>query len=577
MDWKMKYEKWKSKLGLDENTKRELESYQNNEKYLEDSFYKNLEFGTGGMRGEIGPGTNRMNIYTIRKAAQGMADFIKQAGESACENGVVIAHDNRRMSKEFALETACTFGANGIHAYLFQELRPTPELSFAVRKLQTHSGVMITASHNPPEYNGFKVYGDDGGQLVPEDADRLIFMVDAVEDELEVKTADSATLEEQGLLTWVLEDLDDAYDEELASVIVDRNIVREIGKDISIVFTPLHGAAQIPMMRAFDSNGFKNIHVVEEQAKPDTEFSTVRSPNPEEKDAFELAINLGEKVNADILIATDPDGDRVGLACKDHDGNYQVLSGNQTGALMLDYLLMKKQEKNELPENGAVIKTIVTSELGRTIASSYGVETLDVLTGFKFIGEKIRQFETSGEFTFLFGYEESFGYLIKPFVRDKDAIQAALVSAELAAYYKKQNLTVYDGLLNMYEKYGYYFEDLSSFVFKGKEGAEKIQRIMEEFRNDSKQGNLSDNVENVEDYQTNKKYYLKNDRIEDIHLPSSNVLKMRLTDGSWYCLRPSGTEPKIKCYFGVTGSSQKDAMNKLESLKEEVLVKIEAI
>jgi phosphoglucomutase len=577
MDWKKQYERWKSKVGLNEKLREDMVRFENDEKYLEDSFYKNLEFGTGGMRGEIGPGTNRMNIYTIRKASQGLAEFIKLAGEEAMTRGVVIAHDNRRMSKEFALEAACTFGANGIKTYLFKELRPTPELSFAVRNLKTYSGIVVTASHNPPEYNGYKVYGDDGGQLVPSDAVQLINMVDAVEDELEVKTEDAKKLEREGLLEWILDDLDKAYEKELQSVIIDQELIQEVGNDLSIVFTPLHGAATVPMMRSFEQNGFTNVHIVKEQAEPDTEFSTVRSPNPEEHDAFELAIDLGNKTNADVLIATDPDGDRVGLASKNHHNKYQVLSGNQTGALLLDYLLKKKKEKNELPNNGVVIKTIVTSELGRTIASAYGLETLDVLTGFKFIGEKIREFESSNEYHFLFGYEESFGYLIKPFARDKDAIQAALLSAEMCAYYKKQGMSLHEGLEYLYETYGYYYEDLASFVFKGKEGAEKIQRIMSAFRDEISNGVVAEDVEFVEDYQTGERHLIEENKVEKIDLPKSNVLKMILKDGAWYCLRPSGTEPKIKCYFGVKESSANKANERLEGIKQELIQKIETM
>ncbi|WP_280768743.1 phospho-sugar mutase [Salipaludibacillus daqingensis] len=577
MDWKKQYERWKSKVGLNEELNAELMKYESDEKYLEDSFYKTLEFGTGGMRGEIGPGTNRMNIYTIRKASQGLAEFIKQAGEAAMSKGVVIAYDNRRMSKEFALESACTFGANGIKTYLFKELRPTPELSFAVRKLQTYSGIMITASHNPPEYNGFKAYGDDGAQLIPADADMLIKMVDAVEDELEVKTEDADKLVREGLLEWVLEEVDKAYEKELESVIVDSELISEVGNDLAIVFSPLHGAATVPMMRGFEQSGFTNVHIVKEQAEPDTEFSTVRSPNPEEHDAFEYAIKLGEKTNADVLIATDPDGDRVGLAAKNKDNKYQVLSGNQTGALMLDYLLKKKKEKGEIPDNGVVIKTVVTSELGRTIASAYGLETLDVLTGFKFIGEKIREFESSKEFEFLYGYEESFGYLIKPFARDKDAIQAGLLAAEMSAYYKKRGMSLHEGLNDIYETYGYYYEDLASFVFKGKEGAEKIQRIMSVFRDEIASGDLSDEVQFVEDYKTGDRHLITEKKVEKIDLPHSNVLKMILKDGSWYCLRPSGTEPKIKCYIGVKETSAIKAAKRIEEIKRELIQKIEAI
>ncbi|WP_147803102.1 phospho-sugar mutase [Alkalicoccus halolimnae] len=577
MEWKAQYEKWKSKLNLDASIAEELKKSEGNESLLEDSFYKTLEFGTGGMRGEIGPGTNRMNIYTIRKGAQGLADFIAEAGEEAKKKGVVIAYDNRRMSKEFSLETALTLGANGVKTYLFKELRPTPELSYAVRRLGTFSGVMVTASHNPPEYNGFKAYGEDGAQLIPEDADRLIEKVNAVEDELEVKTAEADDLEKQGLLEWVLEDIDEAYIKEMESITLDRKLIEEHGSNLSIVFTPLHGTATVPMQRSLKNAGFTNVHTVTEQAVPDTEFSTVRSPNPEEADAFELAVKLGNEKNADLLIATDPDADRIGLVVRNDQGEFTVLSGNQTGALLLDYLLTKKQEKQELPDNGIVIKTIVTSELGREIAESFGMSTLDVLTGFKFIGEKIREYETTKAHTFLFGYEESYGYLIEPFARDKDAIQPAVLAAEMTAFYKSKGMTLYEGLQNLYKKYGFFYEDLASFTFKGKEGAEKIQRIMNVFRDSVEQGELPDNVTFVEDYLRSTRTFMDGRDKEKIDLPQSNVLKLFLNDGSWYCLRPSGTEPKIKCYFGVNGKTSEEASSKLMEVKKEVLAKLEAI
>ncbi|WP_026688893.1 phospho-sugar mutase [Alteribacter aurantiacus] len=574
MSWKKQFEKWMGYESLREDLREELMKFANDETYLEDSFYKNLEFGTGGMRGEIGPGTNRMNVYTIRKAAQGLADYMKAAGEEAVSRGVVIAHDNRRMSDEFAIEAACTLGANGIKTYVFSELRPTPQLSFAVRELNTHTGIMITASHNPPEYNGFKVYGDDGAQLVPNDADRLIEMVNAVENELTIKTGDKDELLEKGLLEFVLEDMDKSYGEALERVVVDQELINEVGEDLGIVFTPLHGAAQKPMMDGFQRAGFKKVHVVEEQAVPDTEFSAVTSPNPEEHRAFDRAIILGDKRDADILIATDPDGDRVGVVAKDTEGTYKVLTGNQTGALMLDYLLSKKKADGSLPDNGVVIKTIVTSEMGRRVAAQYGIETLDVLTGFKFIGEKIRQFEQTNEHTYLFGYEESYGYLIEPFARDKDAIQAALLAAEVAAYYKKQGKTLYQGLLDLYERYGYFLEDLESFVFKGKTGVETMGRMMESFRNEPLKEQAGLRVKWQEDYLTGTRTNMINGTSEEIDLPASNVIKVVLEDGSWYCLRPSGTEPKIKAYFGVKKDSLEAAESQIEQLKDAVLQKV---
>ncbi|PRO64701.1 phospho-sugar mutase [Alkalicoccus urumqiensis] len=576
-DWKKQYEKWQQFSGLETAIAEELEAMRGEDQHLEDSFYKTLEFGTGGMRGEIGPGTNRMNIYMIRKAAQGLADYMKEAGEEAVKRGVVIAYDNRRMSHQFAVEAACTLGANGIKTYVFKELRPTPQLSFAVRHLNTFTGAMITASHNPPEYNGFKAYGEDGAQMIPEDADRLIEKVNAVENELTVATADAGEMEKNGLLEWVLEELDDAYAEKLQQVVIDRDLIQREGASLQIVFTPLHGTAKVPMERGLREAGFPNVHTVPEQAEPDTEFSTVKSPNPEEAGAFEYAMKLGADKNADLLIATDPDADRIGLVVRDKEGAFTVLSGNQTGALLLDYLLTKKKELGTLPENGIVIKTIVTSELGRAVAEAFDLPTLDVLTGFKFIGEKIREYETSGEHTFLFGYEESYGYLIESFARDKDAIQPGLLAAEMTAYYKSRGMTLYDGLQELYEKYGYYLEDLASFTFKGKEGAEKIQRIMNVFRDQVLQGTLPEGTAYVEDYQRRTRTFTDGRPDEKIELPVSNVLKLFLDDGSWYCLRPSGTEPKIKCYFGVKGSSHDEAHARLEEVKKAVLEQLESI
>ncbi|ADI00042.1 phospho-sugar mutase [Salisediminibacterium selenitireducens] len=577
MAWKEDYQRWQAYEGLDSKVREQLDQLSGDDKAIEDHFYKTLEFGTGGIRGEIGPGINRMNVYTMRKAAKGLADYVASKGKEAMNRGVVIAYDNRRMSKEFAVEAAETLGKNGVKAYVFSELRPTPVLSFAVRHLNTFAGAMITASHNPPEYNGFKAYGEDGCQLVPEDADQLIGFVNAVEDELEVETGDQNELLSNGLMQWVLDEVDDAYLHEMKAVIMDQGLIDEMGGELSIVFTPLHGTAQKPMMNTFAMAGFTNVHPVSEQAEPDTEFTTVKSPNPEEHSAFELAIKKGEEVNADLLIATDPDADRIGLAVKNHQGDYQVFSGNQTGGLLLDYLLMKRKEKGNLPDNGMVLKTIVTSELGRVIAEAYGMQSLDVLTGFKFIGEKIRQYETSGEHTFLFGYEESYGYLIEPFARDKDAIQPGLLAAEMAAYYKKLGMSLYDALLDLYKRYGFFYEDLVSYTFKGKEGSEKIVRIMDTFRQSVADGELEDDVVAVEDYKSGKRTDLKSGQESDVNLPSSNVLKMFLADGSWYCLRPSGTEPKIKFYFGVNGDSHEQTSARLEELKSLVTQKAEQI
>lgn len=577
MSWTQEYKRWIENPSLESSLKSELQQLAGDEAGLEDRFYKKLEFGTAGMRGEISAGTNRMNTYTVRKAAKGLADYVASKGEEAKQRGVVIAYDNRRKSQEFSVEAAAVLGANGVKAYVLKELRPTPVLSFAVRELETAAGVMITASHNPPEYNGFKAYGPDGSQLVPEDADQLISYVNAVEDELSIDREDPDKLETAGLLEWVLESIDTRYNEEMKRLILDQPLINEMGGELSVVFTPLHGTAQVPMMRAFETAGFTNVHSVPKQDTPDTEFSTVSSPNPEQHDAFAEAIKVGESVQADLLIATDPDADRVGLAAKNRQGSYVVFDGNQTGALLLDYLLKKKDEKGQIPDNGIVIKTIVTSEMGRAVAEAYGVSALDVLTGFKFIGEKIRQYEADGSHTFLFGYEESYGYLIEPFARDKDAIQPSLLAAEMAAYYKKHGMSLHDAMLHLYETYGFYYEDLVSYTYKGKEGAEKITRIMDVFRTDVENGDVAEDIVKIEDYHTGERIFMDNRPREIIDLPSSNVLKMFFADGSWFCLRPSGTEPKIKFYFGVKGSTDQAATDRLAEIKRDVLAKVDRI
>ncbi|MEY8350676.1 phospho-sugar mutase [Bacillus cereus] len=571
MDWKQEYSRWLSYASLDAELKEQLEHMKQDEKKIEDSFYKNLEFGTGGMRGELGAGTNRLNIYTVRKATKGLAHFIEKLGEEAKKRGVVVAYDSRYKSPEFAMEVAATLGAHGITTYVFESLRPTPVLSFAVRYLHTVSGIVLTASHNPPEYNGYKVYGEDGGQLPPKEADELISYVNEVEDELTVEVADVEQLKANGLLHIIGQEVDDAYLAELQTVIINKDMVQEVGKDLKIVFTPLHGTANIPVRRGLEAVGFMNVTVVKEQELPDPNFSTVKSPNPEEHAAFELAIRDGEKVGADVLIATDPDADRLGVAVRNHDGEFQVLTGNQTGALMLDYLLSQKKENGTLPENGVVLKTIVTSEIGRTIAKAYGLDTVDTLTGFKFIGEKIKQYEESGQYEFQFGYEESYGYLIRPFCRDKDAVQSVLFACEVAAYYKSQGKTLYDGLLEVFAKYGFFREDLVSLTLKGKDGAEKIQEMMASFRANPPKEVAGLTVTSVEDYKASMITMLEDGSKKEIHLPKSNVLKYQLADGSWFCLRPSGTEPKIKFYFGVKDDSLQNSEQKLLAIKEDIM------
>ncbi|HDR4426740.1 TPA: phospho-sugar mutase [Bacillus cereus] len=571
MNWKQEFSRWLSYAELDAELKEQLENMKQDEKKIEDSFYKNLEFGTGGMRGELGAGTNRLNVYTVRKATQGLAKFIEKLGEEAKKRGVVVAYDSRHKSPEFAMEVAATLGAHGITTYVFESLRPTPVLSFAVRHLHTVSGIVLTASHNPPEYNGYKVYGEDGGQLPPKEADELISYVNAVEDELTVEVADVEQLKADGLLHIIGQEVDDAYAAELNNVIINKEMVQKVGKDLKIVFTPLHGTSNISVRRGLEEVGFTDVTVVKEQELPDPNFSTVKSPNPEEHAAFEYAIRDGEKVGADVLIATDPDADRLGVAVRNHDGEFQVLTGNQTGALMLDYLLSQKKENGTLPENGVVLKTIVTSEIGRTIAKAYGLDTVDTLTGFKFIGEKIKQYEESGQYEFQFGYEESYGYLIRPFCRDKDAVQSVLFACEVAAYYKLQGKTLYDGLLEVFEKYGFFREDLVSLTLKGKDGAEQIQEMMATFRENPPKEVAGLTVVAVEDYKASIVTSLQDGNKEEIHLPKSNVLKYQLEDGSWFCLRPSGTEPKIKFYFGVQDNSLQNSEQKLLTIKEDIM------
>ncbi|MCY8559823.1 phospho-sugar mutase [Bacillus haynesii] len=575
MSWRTSYERWKNKENLDSELKSLLLKAEGNEKELEDCFYKKLEFGTAGMRGEIGPGPNRMNVYTVRKASSGLAAYIGANGEEAKKRGVVIAYDSRHKSPEFAMEAAKTLAENGVQTYVFDELRPTPELSFAVRELNAFAGIVITASHNPPEYNGYKVYGEDGAQLPPADADKLIAFVNAIENELEIEAGDEAALTEKGLIKMIGEDIDQAYLDKLTSISVNPDLAKET--EVKVIFTPLHGTANKSVRRGLKALGYEHVTVVPEQELPDPDFSTVSSPNPEEHAAFEYAIRLGEEKGADILIGTDPDADRLGVAVKDQEGRYVVLTGNQTGALLLHYLLSQKQQKGTLPDNGVVLKTIVTSEMGRDIAASFGLDTIDTLTGFKFIGEKIKQFEASGEYAFQFGYEESYGYLIGDFARDKDAVQAALLAVEVCAFYKKQGKSLYDGLLELYKSFGFYREGLKSLTLKGKEGAEQIAAILSTFREQPPLSIAGKDVVSAEDYLTGKRTLLKENKTETIDLPKSNVLKYFLEDGSWFCLRPSGTEPKVKFYFAVKGQTNKDSEALLNQLTDEVMKKIDDI
>ncbi|MFB1081481.1 phospho-sugar mutase [Jeotgalibacillus sp. JSM ZJ347] len=567
------YNKWVTFEGLDQELHAELAAMKGNDKAIEDAFYKNLEFGTGGMRGEIGAGTNKMNIYTVRKAAEGLAKYIEKNGEEAKNKGVVLAYDCRRKSPEFSMEIARTLASHGIKTYVFESLRSTPELSFAVRHLGTFMGGMTTASHNPPEYNGFKVYGADGAQLNLKDADDVIDEINLIENELDIQVKPVEELKSAGLIEIVGAEVDDAYAEHLITVSEKPQMSKET--DLKVVFSPLHGASNVMVQRGLKALGY-DVHVVTEQEQPDSEFPTLKSPNPEEPGAFELAIRDGKKVNADLLITADPDGDRLGLAVQGPNGEYTLLTGNQTGAILLDYLLARKKEKGHLPENGRVFKTIVTSEIGRKVAEHYGASVEDVLTGFKFIGEKIKTYQASGEYEFLFGYEESYGYLVKDFARDKDAIQAALLATEAAAYHKAEGKTLYEVLLAIYEQHGYYKEDLESITMKGKDGAEKIQSLLSSLRATPLQEVAGLQVEAQEDYLTSIRHHSKEGAEYKINLPASNVLKYFLEDGSWVCVRPSGTEPKIKFYFSVTGSSLEDSEEKLDSIKQSFMEKIKA-
>ncbi|WP_163969442.1 phospho-sugar mutase [Oceanobacillus halotolerans] len=564
VNWQEIYEKWKSYKQLDSSLKIQLEKMEEKPAELEDAFYKELTFGTGGMRGVLGPGLNRMNIYTVRKAVYGLANYLKVNCVNVRDRGVVVSYDSRYMSKEFAVETAKVLGTFGIKTYVFDALRPTPVLSFAVRYLGTVAGVMITASHNPPEYNGFKVYNEDGGQITPKEAKAIITAIQEMDDELRVPYMEQDELEQKELLNWIGSAIDNAYLDRLKDITKLESEELQQEKDMQIVFTPLHGTAHHLVMEGLNQLHFTKVDVVEEQAKPDPEFSTVESPNPEEHQAFTMAIEKGKQNNAEILIGTDPDADRLGVAVPEENGEYRVLTGNQLGALLLDYILSTSDKA--LLTNGRMLKTIVTSELGRAVADNYGIKTINTLTGFKYIGEKIHQFDETGE-TFIFGYEESYGYLISSFSRDKDAIQAAVMAVEMAYYWKKQGKTLLDALHDLYEKYGFYLEGLRSFTLKGKEGTEKIKEIMDGVRRNPLSAIAGIQVEKVEDYAASERIFIQQNTVEKMELPQENVVKYILEDDSWVCLRPSGTEPKIKCYYGVCGDTSVDSKERLKKLE----------
>ncbi|HGI4715578.1 TPA: phospho-sugar mutase [Streptococcus agalactiae] len=567
MTYTENFQKWLDFEQLPDYLRQELLSMD--EKTKEDAFYTNLEFGTAGMRGYIGAGTNRINIYVVRQATEGLAKLIETKGEEAKKRGVAIAYDSRHFSPEFAFESAQVLAQHGIKSYVFEALRPTPELSFAVRHLNAYAGIMVTASHNPAPFNGYKVYGQDGGQLPPADADALTDFIRAIENPFAVELADLDESKSAGLIQVIGEDVDIEYLREVKDVNINQDLINNFGKDMKIVYTPLHGTGEMLTRRALAQAGFESVVVVESQAKADPDFSTVKSPNPESQAAFALAEELGREVDADVLVATDPDADRLGVEIRQPDGSYKNLSGNQIGSIIAKYILEAHKTAGTLPENAALAKSIVSTELVTKIAESYGATMFNVLTGFKFIAEKIQEFEEKHNHTYMFGFEESFGYLIKPFVRDKDAIQAVLLVAEIAAYYRSRGLTLADGIDEIYKEYGYFAEKTISVTLSGVDGAAEIKKIMDKFReNGPKQFNNTDIVL-LEDFQ--KQTATKNDGIiSNLTTPPSNVLKYTLADDSWIAVRPSGTEPKIKFYIATVGNDLADAETKIANIEKEI-------
>lgn len=569
MNYKNKYNEWIESSYFDEETKLELRNISDDEVEIKERFYKNLEFGTGGLRGIIGAGTNRINIYTVRKATRGICRYIdKKFGEEGKKRGVVIAHDSRRMSREFCEEAAATLAAHGVKAFVFNSLRATPILSFATRYLNCQMGIVITASHNPKEYNGYKVYSSYGGQICVDEANEIINEINSIEDLSSINRDEFESYVESGRITILSEDVDNAFNEEVMKQLRDEDMVKENGDKLRIIYTPIHGTGNIPVRRALKDSGFTDVTVVKEQELPDSEFSTVEYPNPEEREVFNIAIEMAKESNADLIIGTDPDCDRVGIVVRDNNGEYIVLNGNQTGAIIVNYLFTKMKEEENIPENATIVKTIVTSELGAEIAKYYGAEAIDTLTGFKFIGEKIHEYEDFGSITknFVVGYEESYGYLIGTHSRDKDAVVSSLIISEAALYYKLKGMSLYDVLLEIYEKFGYYKETLKSITLKGIDGIEKIAEIMKSFREDDIASIAGIKVEKLLDYKKGVD-----------GLPKSDVLKFILEDKSWIAIRPSGTEPKIKFYFGVCGNSEEDSANKVKSLMEYIEDKVESI
>ena len=574
MDYKKMYEEWLTNPCFDEETKKELASIKEDENEIRERFYTDLEFGTAGLRGIIGAGINRMNIYVVRKATQGLANYIIKQGKN--NQGVAIAYDSRRMSPEFAKEAALCLAANGIKVYIFESLRPTPELSFAVRELSCVAGINITASHNPPEYNGYKVYWEDGAQITPPHDKGILGEVKAVTDYAACKTMKEEDAVAAGLYQVIGAEIDDKYIEELKKQVIHWDSIKAVGKDLKIVYTPLHGTGNIPARRVLKELGFENVYVVKEQELPDGEFPTVDYPNPEDKKAFKLALELAEEVNADLVLATDPDADRLCVYVKDtNSGEYITLTGNMSGALLADYEIGQRQDLYGLPEDGALIKTIVTTNLTDAIAKHYGVKLIEVLTGFKFIGQQILNFEQSGKGQYLFGFEESYGCLIGTHARDKDAIVATMALCEAAAYYRTQGKTLWDAMIEMYEKYGYYIDDIQTITLKGIEGLKKIQEILGTLRENTPAKIGKYEVLSARDYQLDTIKDMKTGKVTPTGLPTSNVLYYDLSDDAWLCVRPSGTEPKVKFYYGVKGENLEDAKALSTELGKEVLAMID--
>lgn len=573
MEYKERYEEWLANPYFDEDTKAELKSIAEDENEIKERFYTDLEFGTAGLRGIIGAGTNRMNIYTVRKATQGLANYIMKSGNAG--KGVAVAYDSRRMSPEFADEAALCLAANGIKSYVFESLRPTPELSYAVRKLGCIAGINITASHNPPEYNGYKVYWEDGAQITPPHDKGIMDEVKAVEDYTTMKTMSLDEAKAAGLYEVIGAEIDDAYIAELKKQVLHQDAIDAVGKDLKIVYSPLHGTGNIPARRILKELGFENVYVVKEQELPDGEFPTVSYPNPEAAEAFELGLKLAKEVDADIVLATDPDADRLGVRVKDKDGVYHDLTGNMSGCLLADYEIGERKELKGLPEDGYLIKTIVTSNMADAIAKYYNAGLIEVLTGFKFIGQQILGFETSGKGEYLFGFEESYGCLIGTHARDKDAIVATMALCEAAAFYKTLDMNLWDAMIALYDRYGYYKDDIQAITLKGIEGLAKIQEILETLRKNPPMEIAGYKVLKARDYKADTIKDMETGEVTGTGLPSSNVLYYDLTDDAWLCVRPSGTEPKVKFYYGVKGTSLEDADAKSEKMGKEVLAMID--